>query len=60
MEWKSSANPNSFSENSCSYSSGGSKSVILGQPNILGFVPGVVIVVGFDEMLNKGIAVQFK
>ena len=34
--------------------------MILGQPNVLGFVPGVVIVVGLDEMLNKVIAVHFK
>ena len=27
--------------------------MILGQGNVFGFVPGIVIIVGLDEMLNK-------
>ena len=34
--------------------------MILGQPNVFGFVPGVVIVVGLNEVLNKRFAIYFE
>ena len=36
------------------------ESLILGQPNVFAFVPGVAIIVGLNEVLNKRFAIHFE